>query len=83
MNRTFAECRNEYEEISLKIQELYAKQRVLQKEMQNTCPHERVVKVNVESFLTDSNIEKHTERYRCRDCFCYFTDNPLKSTKEA
>lgn len=83
MSRTFAECRDEYEKTSQLIQELYAKQRMLQKEMQDACPHEQIVKVNHNSFRTDVKNGKNIARYRCRECFRYLTKEQLGATGEA
>lgn len=83
MSRTFAEYRDEYEKTSQLIQKLYAKQRVLQKEMQNACPHKQVVKVNHNSFATDVDDGKSIERYRCRECFRYLTSEQLGAIGEA
>lgn len=83
MKRTFDECREEYEKTSLQIQELYAKQRVLQKEMQSVCPHQQVTKVKNDTFLTEEQPEIDIIRYRCRDCFRYLTSDQLKTLREA
>ena len=78
LNARYRELKKQYDEISVQIRELYAKQRAIRDKMAKACTHKRLDKVEPDPFLMNIGVDEEETRYKCRDCFGYFTEEEIK-----
>lgn len=67
--------KKEYDAIGDEIRKLHQQQNQIQKEMSKACPHppEALIKVDNEGPFGLDEWDEEEEKYKCTQCFRYFT----------
>lgn len=78
LNNNFKKLKQKYDEISEQIRKLQKEQVKIRDLMAKECPHENLIRVESDPFLLENDLENDEVKYKCRDCFEYFTKEEVK-----
>lgn len=77
MNDKYRRLKQKYDDISKQISDLYTEQRNIRDLMEQACTHENLIRLDADAFLVD--IDDEEEKFKCKDCYRYFTKEELKN----
>lgn len=80
MDNQFQILKQQYNEIGSQIKELRKKQRSIREKMSEVCSHENPIKLDSDFIL--SGIDETDLKYKCQDCFEYFTEEELRELRK-
>lgn len=78
MNNNFKNLKQRYDEINEQIRKLQKEQIKIRNLMAKECPHENLICIEPDPFLLENDLEDNEVKYKCRDCFEYFTKEEVK-----
>lgn len=82
MNDEYRRLKQKYDDISKQISSLYQEQSRVRDLMEKACTHENLIKVDPEPFFDLIDIEDKETKFKCTDCYRYFTNEELDIMKK-
>jgi hypothetical protein len=78
LSNRFKILKQRYDEIGEQIRKLQKEQIEIRDLMAKECPHENLIRVKPDPFLLENDLEDDEVKYKCQDCFEYFTEEEVR-----
>lgn len=81
MNDEYKQLKSEYDQVGREISALHDRQNELRDLMEKVCTHSDLLKIIPDSFLVGMGVEDDELKYKCKDCYRYFSEEEAAAVK--
>ncbi|MFY0516275.1 hypothetical protein ACOMCU_00395 [Lysinibacillus sp. UGB7] len=81
MNEEYKRLKAEYDQVGREISALHDRQNELRDLMEEACTHSDLLKIEPDSYLVGIGVEDDEVKYKCKDCYRYFTKEEVEVMK--